>query len=187
MMLRQLPNLISIFRIILVWPVVQCLLTGQYVLAWWLFIIAGASDGVDGYLARRFDWRSELGAMLDPVGDKLLMVSSYLALGWLAQLPVWLVALVILRDVIIVAGTMFYQGITGDKVIEPLTISKINTIVQILLVIVAIFSLAYWALPILLTQLLIYIVAITTVTSGVSYVVLWTRRARNTIKERQGS
>jgi len=187
MMLHHLPNLISVFRIILVWPVVQCLLSEQYVLAWWLFVVAGMSDGVDGYLARRFDWRSELGTMLDPIGDKLLMVSSYLVLGWLAQLPVWLVVLVILRDVIIVGGVMIYQRITGDKIIEPLYISKINTVVQILLVVVVIFSLAYWALPDLLTQLLIYLVAITTFTSGVSYVVVWSRRAHNTIKEEKGT
>lgn len=181
-MLNQLPNAISIFRIILVWPVVQFLLSEQYELAWWLFVIAGVSDGIDGYLARRFNWRSELGAMLDPIGDKLLMVSSYLVLGWLAELPVWLVAMVILRDLVIIAGTLIYQGITGDKVIEPLMISKINTVVQILLVIVVIFSLAYWALPILVTQLLIYLVAITTLVSGVSYVLLWSRRAHKTIK-----
>lgn len=182
MMLRQLPNVISIFRIILVWPVVQSLLNEHYLLAWWLFVIAGVSDGIDGYLARRFNWRSELGAMLDPVGDKLLMVSSYLVLGWLMQLPLWLVAMVILRDAIIVVGALFYQGVTGDKLIEPLLISKINTVVQILLVVVVIFSLAYWALPTEITQVLIYLVAITTFISGMSYVLVWSRRAHITIK-----
>jgi len=184
-MLRQLPNMISLFRIVLVWPIVDGLLTEQFVLAWWLFVVAGISDGVDGYLARRFDWRTDLGATLDPLGDKLLLVSSYLVLGWLAQLPVWLVVLVILRDIIIIAGTMIYQRITGDKVIQPLMISKINTVAQILLVTVVIFSLAYWALPMLLTQIFIYIVALTTLSSGVSYMVVWTRRAHQTVKGRQ--
>ncbi|MGD8483957.1 MAG: CDP-alcohol phosphatidyltransferase family protein [Thioalkalispiraceae bacterium] len=184
-MLRQLPNLISIIRIILVWPVVEGLLEGDYEMAWWLFLIAGISDGVDGYLARRFNWRTELGAMLDPIGDKLLMVCSYLVLGWLAQLPLWLVALVIIRDVVIVVGTLVYQRITGDKVIQPLYVSKVNTVVQILLVVAVIYSLAFWVLPGVLIQILIFLTAVTTIVSGTSYVVVWSRKIRDTKSGRQ--
>jgi cardiolipin synthase len=183
MMLKHLPNTISIARIILVWPVVECLLSEQYVWAWWLFLIAGVSDGVDGYLARRFGWRSELGAMLDPIGDKLLMVSSYLVLGWMKMLPLWLVGLVIARDVIIVIGTMIYQRITNDKTITPLYISKVNTVMQILLVVVVLFGLAFWSLSAWITQLLIVVVTITTIASGAGYVIGWTRRARQAVKE----
>ena len=185
MKLNQIPNTISVIRILLVGPVVYCLLNQQYEMAWWLFVIAGISDGVDGYLARRFNWQTELGATLDPIGDKLLMVFSYLALGWLAQLPIWLVILVILRDVVIVLGTLFYRRLTGDKVIQPLYISKVNTVVQILLVVVIIYSLAFQVLPVWLAQSLIYIVAVTTITSGIGYVYVWTRRARKTINEGQ--
>ena len=183
MKLNQIPNIISVIRILLVGPVVYCLLNQQYEMAWWLFVIAGISDGVDGYLARRFNWQTELGATLDPIGDKLLMVFSYLTLGWLAQLPTWLVTLVILRDVIIVSGTLFYRRLTGDKEIQPLYISKVNTVVQILLVIVIIYSLAFQVLPVWLAQSLIYIVALTTITSGAGYIYVWTRRAYKTIKE----
>lgn len=186
MKLNQIPNIISVIRILLVAPVVYGLLNHQYELAWWLFIIAGISDGVDGFLARHFGWQTELGATLDPIGDKLLMVFSYLALGWLAQLPVWLVALVIARDVIIVMGTLIYRLLTGDKAIEPLYISKVNTVMQILLVVVVIYSLAFQVLPAWLAQSLIYLVAVTTIISGVSYVYVWTRRAQKTIKEGQG-
>lgn len=185
MKLKQIPNIISIFRILLVGPVVYGLLNQQYELAWWLFVIAGISDGVDGYLARRFNWQTELGATLDPIGDKLLMVFSYLTLGWLAQLPIWLVVLVILRDVVIVLGTVFYRRLTGDKAIEPLYISKVNTVFQILLVVVVVYSLAFQVLPAWLSMSLIYVVAITTVTSGVGYVYVWTRRAHKTIKQGQ--
>jgi cardiolipin synthase len=187
MKLNYIPNIISVIRILLVGPVVYGLLDGQYEIAWWLFVIAGVSDGIDGYLARRFSWQTELGTLLDPMGDKLLMVFTYLTLGWLGQLPVWLVALVILRDVIIVLGTMLYRQITGDTVIQPLSISKVNTVVQILLVVVVIYSLAFWVLPARISASLIYLVALTTVLSGVGYVYVWTRRACKTIKEEQGA
>ena len=187
MKLNQIPNIISVIRILLVAPVVYSLLNQQYEMAWWLFVIAGVSDGVDGYLARRFNWQTELGATLDPIGDKLLMVFSYLTLGWLAQLPVWLVVIVILRDVVIVLGTLYYRRLTGDKEIQPLYISKVNTVVQILLVVAVIYSLAFQVLPGWLTLSLIYIVAVTTIISGVSYVYVWTHRAVKTIKEEQGA
>ncbi|MEJ2141700.1 MAG: CDP-alcohol phosphatidyltransferase family protein [Gammaproteobacteria bacterium] len=187
MKLNQIPNIISVIRILLVAPVVYGLLNHQFELAWWLFVIAGISDGVDGFLARHFNWQTELGAILDPIGDKLLMVFSYLTLGWMAQLPAWLVALVIARDIIIVAGTLVYQKLTGDKAIEPLYISKVNTVVQILLVVVVIYSLAFLVLPAWISTSLIFFVAVTTVTSGVSYVYVWTHRAQKTIKEGQGS
>ena len=124
MKLNQIPNIISVIRILLVAPVVYCLLNQQFQVAWWLFVIAGISDGVDGYLARRFNWQTELGATLDPIGDKLLMVFSYLALGWLAQLPIWLVILVILRDVVIVSGTLFYRRLTGENELERMAAAK---------------------------------------------------------------
>lgn len=187
MKLNQIPNIISVIRILLVAPVVYYLLDAQYQVAWWLFVIAGVSDGVDGYLARRFNWQTELGATLDPIGDKLLMVFSYLTLGWLAQLPVWLVVIVILRDIVIVLGTMIYRSLTGDKVIQPLYISKINTVVQILLVTVVIYSLAFQVLPGWIAQSLVYIVAVTTLSSGISYIYVWTHRAVKTIKEGQGA
>ena len=186
MKLNQIPNVISVIRILLVAPVVYYLVNQQYEMAWWLFVIAGISDGVDGFLARHFHWQTELGATLDPIGDKLLMVFSYLTLGWMAQLPAWLVALVIARDVIIVVGTLIYRRLTGDKAIEPLYISKVNTVFQILLVVVVIYSLAFQVLPAWLSMSLIYIVALTTISSGISYVYVWTHRAHKTIKEGQG-
>ncbi|MGD8407117.1 MAG: CDP-alcohol phosphatidyltransferase family protein [Thiohalophilus sp.] len=177
MNLRQLPNLISILRILLVLPVVWALLRGDYRTALVLFMIAGLSDGLDGYLARRYGWITRLGGLLDPLGDKLLMVCGYLTLGWIEALPGWLVGTVIARDGIIVGGTLAYRWLIGTVKTEPLLISKINTGLQIVLVLLVILSLAgLLELP-LLVKGLMYLVFVTTVMSGIAYVTLWSFRA----------
>lgn len=177
MNLRQLPNLISVLRILLVLPVVWALLRGDYHVALILFLIAGLSDGLDGYLARHYGWITRLGGLLDPLGDKLLMVSSYLTLGWIEALPGWLVGTVIARDGIIVSGTLLYRWLIGPVKAEPLLISKLNTVLQITLVLLVILSLAGWLQLPLLVKGLIYLVFVTTVMSGISYVTLWSYRA----------
>ncbi len=173
----SIPNLISTLRILLVPPVVWSMLEQRWSLALPLFLIAGLSDGLDGFLARRYHWTSRLGAILDPIGDKLLMVSSYLVLGWQGILPCWLVALVILRDVVIMAGTVLYRALVGVVVFEPILLSKINTVCQILLITIALCVLVGVEILVGLQTLLVYIVLVTTVSSGVAYVVLWARRA----------
>ena len=173
----SIPNLISTLRILLVPPVVWSMLDQRWSLALPLFLVAGLSDGLDGFLARRYHWTSRLGAILDPIGDKLLMVSSYLVLGWQGALPWWLVGLVILRDLVIMSGTVLYRVLIGVVVFEPILLSKINTVCQILLVTIALFVLAGFDMFTGFQTLLIYIVLLTTVSSGVAYVVLWARRA----------
>ena len=173
----SIPNLISTLRILLVPPVVWSMLEQRWSLALPLFLIAGLSDGLDGFLARRYHWTSRLGAILDPIGDKLLMVSSYLVLGWQGALPWWLVGLVILRDVVIMTGTVLYRVLIGVVVFEPILLSKINTVCQILLVTIALFVLVGIDMLATFQTFLIYIVLFTTVSSGVAYVVLWARRA----------
>jgi cardiolipin synthase len=173
----SLPNIISTLRILLVPPVVLTMLEQRWGVALPLFLIAGLSDGLDGFLARRYHWTSRLGAILDPIGDKLLMVSSYLVLGWLAILPLWLVVLVILRDVIIMTGTVIYRYVIGIVEFEPILLSKINTICQILLVTLTLCLLAGLEILAELQTFLIYLVLVTTISSGVAYVVLWGRRA----------
>lgn len=177
MRLSSIPNIISTLRILLVPPVVWSMLDQRWSLALPLFLIAGLSDGLDGFLARRYHWTSRLGAILDPIGDKLLMVSSYLVLGWQGALPWWLVGLVILRDVIIMTGTVMYRVLIGVVVFEPILLSKINTVCQIMLVTIALFVLAGFDMFRGFQTLLVYIVLLTTVSSGVAYVVLWARRA----------
>lgn len=173
----SLPNIISTLRILLVPPVVLTMLEQRWGIALPLFLIAGLSDGLDGFLARRYHWTSRLGAILDPIGDKLLMVSSYLVLGWLEILPLWLVGLVILRDVVIMTGTVIYRYFIGVVEFEPILLSKINTVCQILLVTLTLCMLAGLEMLAGLQTVLIYIVLLTTLSSGIAYVVLWGRRA----------
>lgn len=183
----DLPNLISVIRIILVVPVAVCILKGFYGWALLLFLIAGASDGLDGFLARRFGWMSRLGAILDPIGDKLLMVAVFLLLGSKGYLPWWLVTVVILRDVIIITGAVSYHTFIEQVDMQPLRISKLNTALQILLVLLVLHQLAVLppVLPQLLTQGLIYTVFMTTLASGAAYVVGWSRRARHAVNHRE--
>ncbi len=106
MNLSWLPNAISVFRIALIIPVVMGVIDGQYSLALGLFLIAGISDGVDGFLAKRFDWHTRLGALLDPIADKLLMAASFVTLAYVGQIPVWLAGIVVFRDLVIIGGAI---------------------------------------------------------------------------------
>jgi len=176
---RDIPNIISLLRIGLVIPVVYLLLERQFSYALVLFFIAGLSDGLDGYLAKRNNWITRLGSILDPLADKLLLVFSYLALGWLGEIPMWLVIGVMVRDVIIVVGAIAYHELIGKYDMTPTWMSKTNTFFQILLILVVVFSLGAYSLPVLFIEALIYIVAITTLVSGINYVWVWGRRAAN--------
>lgn len=131
MKLRYIPNLICVARILLVAPIIWSLLEGRFDLALLLIFIAGVSDAVDGYLARRFDWRTRLGGLLDPAADKLLMLSLFLTLSWLGLVPIWFTAIVIGRDVIIVAGIVTYQALVEPVHGNPTLASKLNTLLQI--------------------------------------------------------
>ena len=131
MKLKYIPNTICVIRIILVWPIVQYLLEERYGLALVLILIAGLSDALDGYLARRFDWRTRLGGLLDPAADKLLMFSVFVTLTWMGWVPVWFTVIVVGRDVIIILGTLVYQLLVAPLHGEPTRASKLNTVLQI--------------------------------------------------------
>lgn len=120
-------------RIISVPVIFWLLLTGQNGPAFFVFVAAGISDAVDGYLAKRFNWTSELGSYLDPLADKLLIVSIFIALGVRAELPLWLVIAVVSRDILIVAAVMLAWLLDRPVRIKPLAVSKVNTLMQILL------------------------------------------------------
>lgn len=181
---RDIPNIISILRVFLTIPVVWALLAQEYGIALVLFAIAGISDGVDGFLAKHFHWESRLGGILDPLADKVLLVSSYLALGWLGLIPLWLVALVILRDVVIVVGATAYHLKIAELEAEPRLMSKVNTFMQILLVLLVVLGQGLFTLPSFLIPSLIMVVLITTVLSGVDYVWVWSHRATRERGER---
>lgn len=184
--MKHIPNIISILRILLVIPTVWYISRDEYTRALILFFVAGASDGLDGLLARRFGWTTRLGGFLDPIGDKLLMTAIYFMLGYKLLLPLWLVTLVIGRDVLILGGAIAYRLVFREISMSPLLISKINTACQVTLVLVMLFSLSSLpmatATPAWLIDALIYIVTITTILSGIAYVVIWSCRARREIR-----
>ena len=174
---RDIPNIITVFRFLLVPPVVWALLADRFGLALILFGVAGFSDAVDGYLAKRNDWGSRLGAVMDPLADKLLLLSAFITLGWLGWIPLWLVALVILRDLVIVTGALVYHFTIETVSMEPSLASKLNTFAQILLVLAVMFSHAVQPLPDAWIDGLVYAVLITIISSGIGYVWTWSHRA----------
>jgi cardiolipin synthase len=129
----SLPNIITLGRVILVPIIFWLLVTGNSQAAFYLVVVAGLSDAVDGFLAKRFGLETGLGAYLDPLADKLLIVSLYIALGVSKALPLWLVVAVVSRDILIVAAVLI-SGVFGQPLqMKPLTISKANTVAQIVL------------------------------------------------------
>lgn len=173
----QIPNLICVLRIALVWPIVSALLDSQFVTALVLVAVAGFSDGLDGYLAKRFDWRSRLGGLLDPLADKLLLVSTFVTLTWLGLVPVWLTAVVILRDFVIVSGGLVYQAVVAPVQPEPSRASKFNTGAQLLYICAVIANHGFGAPPPQLILAAGAAVLVTSTVSGLDYVVRWSGKA----------
>jgi cardiolipin synthase len=129
----NIPNALTLARIVSVPLVVWLIVSHEMRAAFILFLLAGVSDAADGYLANRFDWRTELGAYLDPIADKLLLVSIYVTLGLSNQLPAWLVIAVVSRDILIIGAFLLSLVLSRPVPIHPLLISKANTLAQIVL------------------------------------------------------
>lgn len=172
---RDIPNLITVVRIFLVIPTVDAMLDERYGLALLLFVTAGVSDAVDGFLAKYFHWQSRLGSLLDPIADKLLLVSCFIAAGFMSLLPPSLVAAVVLRDVLIVSGASAYYLLLGPFEGEPLLVSKVNTLVQLVLIVAVLADRGLGTVPSAILDLLVVAVFTTTVLSGGMYVYLWGR------------
>ena len=178
MSLSWLPNAISILRIALVAPILLLIIDGQYGFALALCFVAGFSDGVDGYLAKRFDWRTRVGALLDPIADKLLVAGTFMVLIYTGHIPLWLGVLVIFRDVVIIGGATVYNFLIRPVEGEPTRISKLNTALQLLFILFVLSRAAFgWPDQITITVLGASIV-VTVVISGVDYVWSWAHRAR---------
>ncbi len=169
----QIPNLICVLRMVLVWPIVNALVTDRYVLALVLVAVAGISDGLDGFLAKRFNWRSRLGGILDPLADKLLLVATFFTLTFMTLVPVWLTAVVILRDFVILSGGLFYQAVVGPLQPEPSGASKLNTAAQLFFICAVIANRGFGLPP---ADVLIpsgAAVFVTATVSGLDYVLRW--------------
>ena len=171
----NLPNTITLARLALVPLAIWLVLGERYAAAFWVFIGAGLSDAMDGYIAKRFDRRTPLGAVLDPVADKALLTGLYVTLFVTGHLPGWLVLLVVLRDASIVLGYIALRASVGPHRLGPLFISKINTLIQIALVGFVLARLGVGAQAGWVEALLIAAAAITTVLSGLSYLLRWGR------------
>ena len=174
--MRSLPNLLSFARLIAVPVAIWLMLSGEFDWAFWLFVAAGASDALDGFIAKRFGWESELGSYLDPLADKALLVSVFLVLGLTGHLPLWLTIMVIFRDLVIVAGAIVVIAMTGAFKADPMWISKLNTAMQIVLAGCVLAELGVGLAWDMLRPYAIVATAATTCGSGLAYSVRWTRR-----------
>lgn len=174
--LRDLPNIISLLRLLAVMPVVYLLLKQEFGWALLLFAAAGLSDGLDGFLAKQYGWKSRLGGVLDPLADKVLLVACFLVLGALSLIPVWLVVAVVFRDLLIVAGDVLYNYGVEEVQAAPTLVSKLNTLLQILLVVLVITDAGPMPLPGSVMQALIWACLATVIVSGTQYVWIWSRK-----------
>jgi cardiolipin synthase (CMP-forming) len=170
-----IPNLITIARLLLVPLIVWLMISGQSGAAFVLFIVAGVSDAVDGFLARSFNLRSTLGTYLDPLADKALLVSIYISLAVLAEVPLWVVILVVSRDLFIVGAVVLSWMLDQPMEMRPLIVSKLNTVVQIVLAAVVLGDLALGAGLGTLRTILVYLVGLLTIVSAAIYLVDWVR------------
>ncbi|MHB8741886.1 MAG: CDP-alcohol phosphatidyltransferase family protein [Sulfuricaulis sp.] len=173
MKISHLPNLITLFRIALSPVLILLLKEQEYAASLGVFVIAGVSDGLDGFIAKRFDSVSRLGSILDPLADKTLLVSSYVMLTLLGQLPFWLMLTVAFRDLLIIGGYLVYTSMVGPVQMRPSWLSKFNTFMQITLVIVILAQQALHLIYPPAVTVLIYAVLLTTVVSGLHYLWVW--------------
>jgi cardiolipin synthase len=171
----NLANLITLGRLLAVPLIVWLVLGGEYVATFWVFAAASVSDAVDGYVAKHFDQRSDLGALLDPIADKALIVSLFVTLGLAGDLPNWLVILVVFRDLLIIGGFLLAAALTQPIAWRPLMVSKVNTTLQLVLIVVLLAQLAFGFVGERVIMGLIYLVGATTVASGAAYIVRWGR------------
>lgn len=181
-MSRYLPNIITGMRLALTPYLVWLLLHNAYADALLVFVVMGVSDALDGFLAKHFNWQSLLGAYLDPLADKTMLVSAYVALTLQGLIPAWLAALVVARDVVILCGAIAYHWVTRRLEMKPTVVSKANTLFQIVLVL-AVISNQLSPLPDGLLPLLTWATLCTTLASGAGYVWEGSRRARRALEE----
>lgn len=175
--MRHLPNIICLLRIALVWPTLLALQQHNYALALGLFLVASISDGLDGWLAKHFNWTSELGKWLDPVADKLLLVAVFLVCTWQGLIPRWLTVAAVARDVMIGLGALLFLIGWGPLRGRPMLASKINTLLQLTYVLLIIIQAGFDVLPPAALDALAVLTLITVLISGFGYLREFTGRA----------
>jgi cardiolipin synthase len=172
---------------LLVLPVAWLLIKQDFQRTIWLFAFAAATDGLDGFLAKRCGWTSELGKVLDPLADKILLVGTYITLAVIGLVPVWLAVTIVGRDVIITAGAIVYNWIYGYPNGRPTIISKLNTLCQIVFALLIVGSHAIGHAPQLAINVLGALAFITTVVSGLDYVITYGHKAIDASRQRRAA
>lgn len=178
MILSYIPNILTICRLVLIIPFLMFLYHQQYAHAFYVFFVAGITDALDGWIARKFNCQSALGSFLDPMADKSLIAASFISLALIGQLPWWLVILVFLRDLTISLGVIaWYYFICQKITFEPTQFSKFNTLLQLLLITVCLIEMAFFVFyPGFVTSLM-WLTALTTAGSYIDYVWTWGKKA----------
>ena len=177
----NIPNIITLGRILLVPLIVWAIASNQMAIAFVIFVVAGVSDAIDGFLAKRFHMTTVLGAYLDPLADKALIVSIYVTLGVNGYIPRWLVILVVSRDILIIGGIMLSWVMGSPLKIKPLLVSKLNTVAQIVFACVVLASLGFRFDVPLLTLILTGLVTALTLLSIAAYLAEWVRHMNSTM------
>lgn len=176
--LRYLPNAITISRILAMVPLVWFMLEKNYEVALYIAIIAGFSDLLDGFLAKRYGWQGWLGGILDPLADKFMMLCCFLVFAVQGLIPKWLLILVLSRDIIIITGATYYHfAIVKVEKAKPSMLSKFNTAIQIGLIVVLLAHHSIFQFDTLVIKTLFILVTFFTVTSGLHYVYYWGKKA----------
>jgi cardiolipin synthase len=170
---------------LLVVPVAWLLMKQDFQRTMWLFAFAAATDGLDGFLAKRCGWTSELGKILDPLADKILLVGTYITLAAIGFVPMWLAVTVVGRDIVITVGAILYNWLYGYPNGRPTGISKLNTLCQIVFALLIVGSHAIGHTPTLVVMVLGALVFVTTVVSGLDYVITYARKAIDASRERR--
>ena len=186
--MRHIPNALCFLRMLLVVPVAWLLVTDNYRITLAMFAFAAATDGLDGFLAKRFGWTSELGKILDPLADKILLVGVFITLAALGVVPVWLAVTAVGRDVIITAGAITYKYLYsyGELQGRPTAVSKLNTLCQIIYLLLVVAARAYDFTPQIAITVLGALVFVTTIVSGLDYVITYSRRAIDVSRRHRG-
>lgn len=176
--LKQIPNALTVFRLVLIIPFLFCLYHKAYENAFYLYVLAGVTDAFDGWVARYFNCQSAFGSFVDPMADKLLVASSFISLALIGILPWWLVLLVFLRDLTISIGIIvWYWLIQRRLAFKPTLLSKINTVLQLSLVTLCLFELAFFEIGAYYAPILMFLTATTTTATYIDYVWTWGRKA----------
>jgi cardiolipin synthase len=175
--MRHLPNLISLLRIVLIWPILVSLEQAAYGRTLLLLFLAAFSDGLDGFLAKRYHWTSEFGKALDPLGDKLLLIAVFLVATWHGLIPSWLTAIAVARDVMIAFGAVIYRIGWGPLNGRPMISSKINTLLQLLYVLAVVANAGFQLPPHWILLALAWLTCATLLLSGFLYAREFTSRA----------